>query len=260
MAKILKIDVNMLLPAELQQEAQLRAIQVNSDNMLPPNKPGEAPAPHRLAVSRRRLWKNGQVLRISFDWKGSNYEQQPAAQQSIERRVKAFADQWLEYANLHFVYGNDPNAEIRISFKPKAGSWSYIGTDNLMTPKDRTTMNLGWLTPSSTNSSYSQVVLHEFGHAIGCIHEHATTIARIKWKKELVYQWYWDNHRWDRNKVDINVFDIEPSSNHTDTFDPDSIMTYPIPAEHTEDGFHVEWRSQLSKLDKEFIAKVYPKK
>ena len=249
----------MMLPEELQAEAQLRAVQINPQNLMPPAAPGTPPAALKLALARKKLWPNGHTLRIRFDWKGSKYATQPAAQQIIERRVKEFAGQWLEFANLHFDYGNYPDATIRITFNPNVGSWSYIGTDNLSIPANQPTMNLGWLTPTSSNETYSQVVLHEFGHVIGCIHEHSTEIAQIKWKKDLVYQWYKDNCGWDKPKVDWNVFYIEASSNHSDKFDAESIMTYPILKEHTEDGFHVEWRSQLSKEDKEFIAKIYPK-
>ncbi|WP_437321271.1 matrixin family metalloprotease [Sorangium sp. So ce385] len=33
-------------------------------------------------------------------------------------------------------------------------------------------MNFGWLTLESTQADVESVVLHEFGHALGLIHEH----------------------------------------------------------------------------------------
>ncbi len=96
---------------------------------------------------------------------------------------------------------------------------------------------------------YRRYILHEFGHAIGCIHEHQTPIAGIDWNKPVVYKYYWDNFRWPQDKVDLNVLDVlsEDETNHSDDFDPDSIMVYPILAEHTNDGYHVDWGFDLSQ-------------
>jgi serralysin len=34
------------------------------------------------------------------------------------------------------------------------------------------TMNYGWMTPDSSDDEVHRVVAHEFGHALGLIHEH----------------------------------------------------------------------------------------
>ena len=259
MSEDLKVDVNVTLPEELQAEAKLRAIQINPANMTPPPAPGTPPSAVRLAVLRAKLWPKGHTLSIRFDWNKSKFSEDRSKQKRIEQKVIDYASQWTEHANLHFAFGDNPNATIRITFDPSLGSWSYIGTDNLLIAPNQATMNLGWLTPDSPDEEYSQVVLHEFGHAIGCIHEHSTTIARIKWNKPVAYAYY-ARLGWDKAKTDYNVFAIfdEPSTNHS-SFDAESIMTYPIPKEHTLDGFEIPWRSRLSPMDKEYIAKVYAK-
>lgn len=258
MSEELKVDVNVMLPEELQAAAQLRAIQVNPANMPPPPEPGSPPSAHRLAVLRGKLWQKGHTLPIRFDWTASRFSDDRSKQKIIEQKVIDYASQWTEHANLHFDFGDHTNATIRITFNPQLGSWSYIGTDNLLIAANQATMNFGWLAPDSSDETYSQVVLHEFGHAIGCIHEHSTTIAKINWNKPVAYAYY-ARMGWDKAKTDYNVFAIfdEGSTNHS-SFDPQSIMTYPIPKEHTLDGFEIPWRSKLSPMDKEFIATVYP--
>lgn len=51
-------------------------------------------------------------------------------------------------------------------------------------------MNYGWLYPDTPDQEYSRVVLHEFGHALGAIHEHQHPEAAIPWDKPKVYEYY----------------------------------------------------------------------
>jgi serralysin len=250
MEELLKVDINVFLPEDLRFEAELRAIEINPENMPDPVTSDAPPDPLQLAVLRKKKWPSGHRLRVRF------LDGHPAVQQ----RVMFFANQWTEYANLHFDFGSDPDAEIRISFDPRLGSWSYIGTDNLVVPKEKATMNFGWLKPGTSDETYSQVVLHEFGHAIGCVHEHSTPIAGVRWNKPVVYAYY-SQFDWSKEDVDWNVFYVfeQGSTNHTEAFDSESIMVYPIPKEHTLDGFEVPWNSRLSSMDKQFIAQIYAK-
>jgi hypothetical protein len=107
----------------------------------------------------------------------------------VQAKVEEFAHQWSDHGDVKFDFGSDPQAEIRISFQHQ-GSWSYVGTDALSVPSDEPTMNYGWLTPGSPDNEYSRVVLHEFGHALACIHEHQHPEAGIPWDKEAVYNYY----------------------------------------------------------------------
>lgn len=86
-----------------------------------------------------------------------------------QKKVKTVIKEWMKYINIPLVYAadNDQDAEIRITFDPNGGSWSYVGTDiESGKNKGKPTMNLGWL---STNVNITDnergVILHEFGHS-----------------------------------------------------------------------------------------------
>lgn len=249
------VCIDRSLPRDLLVAAAEHAIAEN-----PGNRPavafspglGVAPIPPwELAALTAKKWSDGRKLRVRF------LDGLP----EVQARLQPFAHQWSEYANLTFEFGDDADAEVRISFQGK-GSWSYIGTDALAIPKNQPTMNFGWLTPQTSDDEYSRVVIHEFGHALGCIHEHQSPEAEIPWDKEKVYAYYaGPPNFWTREQVDLNLFthysrDVSQFSE----FDRNSIMLYSIPKEHlTDPSFAVGWNRILSKTDKSFIGVMYPK-
>jgi hypothetical protein len=157
------------------------------------------------------------------------------------------------------IVPNVQDADIRISFS-EPGSWSYIGTECRTVPAEEATMNFGWLSPDSTADVVSRVVLHEFGHALGCIHEHQNPAGGILWDKAAVYEYYGGPpNNWSRADVDENIFaTYDKDLTFHSQVDPDSIMMYPIPRSLTRNGFEVDWNTQLSPLDEEFIRAAYP--
>lgn len=205
----------------------------------------------RMAFLTGKAWRTGRKLRVCF-------LDGPAG---VRARVRDVAAEWMDHANIRFEFGDDPHSEIRISFK-QAGSWSRLGTEALAVAKDKPTMNLGWLRKDTPAKEYSQVVLHEFGHALACVHEHQNPAAGIPWNKEAVYRYYaGPPNRWTKYEVDLNILDVYGRDiTQFTAFDPKSIMIYPIPKELTLGGFQVNWNPGLSDTDKDFIAAQYPVK
>lgn len=199
----------------------------------------------RLAAVVAKQWVNGSTLRVKF----------MGGTASDHGQVKMFASEWSLYANIKFVFGNDPASEIRIAFVETDGAWSYIGNDALEIPRDWPTMNLGWLDRS--------VILHEFGHALACIHEHQNPAGGVQWNREQVIKdLSGPPNYWDANTIEHNMFEKYAQDQINGTvLDPKSIMMYAFPPSWTTNNWHTEENKELSAQDKAFIgsAKMYPK-
>ena len=201
-----------------------------------------------LAVDKHNLWKNGQNLRVKF----------LGGTESVHKQVERFAKEWENYANIKFCFVSDGDADIRISFYQHVGSHSQVGNTALNVVRGEPTMNLA-ITDKTDSRNLKRLVLHEFGHALGCIHEHCSPGASIQWDVEEVYSSY-QKQGWDRLKVRQNILrKYSLGRSKFSKFDPESIMTYTIPRSHTKTGFSVHYNWELSTIDKKFIAKMYPK-
>jgi hypothetical protein len=204
----------------------------------------------RAAVERLKLWQNGRTLRVKF------IDGNPA----VQAKVQAIAKEWEVLANLKLEFVTSGYAQIRISFAEEGFSWSTVGTDALTVSAAEPTMNYGWLEPDTEMREYQRVVRHEFGHALGMIHEHQNPAAQgqIPWDKAKVYAHY-AQQGWSKEDVDFNIFDVysEDSTNHT-AFDKTSIMQYAVPDSLTIGSYAIGWNTEFSAIDREFMRRQYP--
>jgi len=203
-----------------------------------------------MAILSKNKWAKGQTITISFI-NGTEIQKQ--------KTIK-FASIWLQYANLKFSWTDSSDSMIRIGFQLDKGSWSYIGTDCLTIPTNRPTMNFGWLYDQTPDTEWERVVVHEFGHALGCVHEQASPVASIDWNKEAVYAYYTGSPNfWTRKQVDDNVFfKYDLRVTQFTQFDSTSIMEYPIPAQFLNSGRPIGSNLHLSQTDRNFIRTTYP--
>ncbi|HEV7406347.1 MAG TPA: matrixin family metalloprotease [Chthoniobacteraceae bacterium] len=211
--------------------------------------------PARMAIPAIKKWENGRQLVCRF-LDGSPTQ---------KKKTEAIAHQWEKYANITFKFVATGDAEIRISFQADPGSWSAVGTDALVEayfPKFQPTMNYGWLRDGTADHEYTRVVLHEFGHALGCIHEHQSPKFKKKWLKAEVYRVFsGPPNFWSKEDIDHNVLQRYGSQGMltTDGADNDSIMLYQFDGSLFVDGKPTPTNEELSAQDKAFIAKIYPK-
>lgn len=192
-------------------------------------------------------WTPGTTLKVSFiggtDWQ--------------KEKVKQYAPLWSRVANVKFEFIPQGTGDIRISFNKK-GSYSYIGLDAKNRLTDQETMNLGWIENTKTEGQLKSVILHEFGHTLGLLHEHMNPMSNIKWNKDVVYAYYMQYDGWDKEMVDRQVFDRYSVTMTNKIYDPKSIMHYPIPANFTLDNYTVGENYDLSENDKKLIGELYP--
>jgi hypothetical protein len=206
----------------------------------------------RAALIKASKWTAGDTITVSF------LDGDPG----VQDKVKAVAQTWTSpgLARLTFDFRKNTNqTNIRISFR-FSGSWSVIGTTcKQVTDTSQPTMNYGWLTPDSKDEEIRRVVLHEFGHALGLIHEHQNPAGGIDWNRdEVIHDLSGPPNKWAPDVIEHNMFETYAAdeTNFTDT-DQDSIMMYPIPANWTNNGFTVGLNSELSSTDRKFIHQQY---
>lgn len=203
----------------------------------------------RAALVKDSKWQKGDEIRISFL---DGTDEQKAL-------VRRFAAEWIAPGMADLTFSWVPTGgDIRISFKYE-GSWSVIGTTCRQVPKGEPTMNFGWLTPGISDDEARAVILHEFGHALGLIHEHQNPDQPIKWNKPVVIEdLSGPPNNWDEATIEHNMFETYPPNEIAGTkLDKNSIMMYPIPESWTIGGFSVGFNSKLSEEDKRFIKKQY---
>jgi len=138
-----------------------------------------------VMISADRLWEPGQVRppfstisnrkMIVFQTITATFVS-PRGTATQQEKVKKVVQEWYKYANLNFNFVTNRNATIRIAFEEDEGSWSYVGRDNESIPKSQSTMNYGWVeTGKNLTVEDKSVILHEFGHCIGLLHEHQSS-------------------------------------------------------------------------------------
>lgn len=252
-----RICFERIIPDELDSERPAR--QALREYMLAGRKgklsAEEVASAARMAVIRTKKWPAGTTLRCLF-LDGST---------TMKRKVRTYAHQWEKHASIKLKFVTKAPAEIRISFYADAGSWSAVGRDALNQayfPLHQPTMNYGWLRDKTPDDEYSRVVLHEFGHALGCIHEHQTPTFNRKWDTKAVMKYFQGPpNYWSEDAIKYNVLQkYSPTGIAATVFDPKSIMLYAFDGALFADGKGAtNSNTKFSSDDIKMIGTMYPK-
>jgi hypothetical protein len=207
----------------------------------------------RMAVIDVKKWENGRTLACRF----------LDGDATQKKKVQDKAHIWEQFANVKFKFVDSGDAEIRISFSADPGSWSAVGTDCLVEryfPKYQPTMNFGWLRDDTDDVEYERVVVHEFGHALGCIHEHQSPTATLQWDTAAVYRTFsGPPNFWSRDDIDFNILQkYSPEGVSATRFDETSIMLYQFDKSLFLNGQGTPLNTHLSDQDKQMISQMYP--
>jgi len=207
-------------------------------------------------------WPNGSTLTVGF-LNGS---------QGLRDQVVNLAPRWTQFANITFQFVDGRSDDIAVNFLPTRGAHygtysSYLGTDSARFARaGQPSMHLVFNEndPHNDDDEYRRVILHEFGHALGLIHEHSRPDHPIYWNNQAVYNQFHQQTGWDWNMIYQQI--IAPYSGnltHVTDFDPASIMMYPFPQGLAiySDGtpFATDWNRDLTDGDKSIMQAAYPR-
>ena len=219
----------------------------NEEPSLPPGFTARAVA---FKPEIGKYWPNGKVLKVQF----------LGGTEAERGRVRKYAVEWSEVANIRFSFVEKGPSDLRVSFSPGLGIWSLIGTDASQAPQNKPTMNFAWINSRIPESEYRAAILHEFGHVLGLLHEHQHPKGGIPWDKPKLYAYYQRTQGWQPDRVDEQVLArLNSTRTQYTRYDPASIMHYPIPNSLTVGDYEVGYNNDLSPTDRAFVAKVYPK-
>lgn len=123
----------------------------------------------------------------------------------------------------------------------------------------RPSMNLSRLHKWPTDSrNFRRVVVQEFGHALGMMHEHQNPNTTIPWNREQVYaDMAKAPNYWTRQRTDYNYFQLL-GSDLASPFDRLSVMLYEVRASWTTDGSSIGYNRDASATDLEWMRRAYP--
>lgn len=167
---------------------------------------------------------------------------------------------WTAVTGISFKQANlTSESDIRIAFRQGGGYQSIVGSlaDSMKTAGNYSpTM---WLADLDKQSSeeFVRVVLHEFGHAIGLLHELQNINSLIQWDSAKVYAYFNTVYKWSEKDVNEQVLTPVKFGEAT-AFDPHSIMIYAIPDSLMKNHPTISWPADLSSTDRRKIKLVYP--
>ena len=254
--ELVRICFERIIPDDLDPERSVRRVlrEQIASNMAGPLNADDVAHVARMAVVNSKKWQSGATLRCKF-LDGSS---------KMKKKVQTVAHRWEQYCKIKFKFVATGSAEIRISFYADNGSWSAVGRDALNQsyfPLHQPTMNFGWLRDNTQDTEYSRVVLHEFGHALACIHEHQSPKFSRVWNKEAVLKYFQGPpNYWSPSDIDHNVLSkYSPMGISATDFDPASIMLYFFDGALFSDGLGAtNENTKLSTTDMQMIKQMYP--
>ena len=242
------------VPKRLAVKAARHAIGINPVNapLVPLGALGmSAPSdPLSMAVVTGKYWgPSPRTLTVSF------VESTPS---DLRARIVSHLNAWTRTGCITFAQ-TQGTGQVRISRGP-GGYWSYLGTDVLLIPQNRPTMNLQSFTMNTAESEYKRVIRHEAGHTLGAPHEHMRKelVARID--RQKAYDYFRRTQGWSQQQVDQQVLTpLDDRSIFGTPSDQTSIMCYQLPGAITKDGRPIVGGLDINATDFDFIGRIYPK-
>lgn len=245
----------VILPDAEQIEAARLAVEVNPVNRPPRQAASSDLSPKRLAGLTTAFWPaSGARLPVYF------MEQQP---DDLKAKILKHLNCWYDEANCNVQFvltASRGDSVIRISTGP-GGYWSHVGVFCLRIPKNQQTMNLEGFTMRTSDREFRRVVGHEGGHSLGWMHEHQRAEIVALLNEQAVIRWGRETQGWSEQMVREQILtSLDPAELTASPFaDPSSLMAYQFAGNLTKSGQPIPGGLDLTAVDKEYAAKIYPK-
>lgn len=183
----------------------------------------------RSVLMKVQRWRPGSSLNVCF--RGGSEE--------VVERIVAVASAWNRHANIELDFGpngarrrcrRNDGADIRVGFSA-GGYWSVVGRQSrIVADRNLVTLNLeGFHMFPPKGDEFRNVVLHEFGHALGFEHEHqhpdASCADELDWQKMYRYYAGYPNY-WTVDEVNFNILPVLRSQVEAGAYDAESVMHY----------------------------------
>lgn len=169
--------------------------------------------------------------------------------------------------------GKGKEMQVRVSFN-QPGYWSLLGQGSIVYAKqDEASLNLedfDKADPAKIEAApWAQgVIMHEFGHALGLMHEHQSPVSDC----DHEFNWDYINQKlsgppnnWDKDTISTNMapYTGDNLKLMTTDFDIHSIMLYHFPPEYylkgdKSDCYIPEENNTISAADRDTIEYMYP--
>ncbi|MEO5944417.1 MAG: matrixin family metalloprotease [Ferruginibacter sp.] len=210
-----------------------------------------------LIAKTANMWSPGTTLRVRID----------GGSPLVRSKVVRYANEWTTYANIHFNFIASGDAEVIVTFGNDGQSYSFVGKD-CIDPGRRLignftqtgTTHFGWFDDATSEDEFRRVIVHEFGHVLGFMHEQSHPDAAIPWDRDRAYAYYaGPPNYWDRAQVDRQVFEVaDRAQTQFTSYDRTSIMQYSISNDLTIGDFEIPMNWAPSATDKVFARLMYP--
>jgi hypothetical protein len=221
--------------------------EVELEDCAPAVPPGQESSGSAITAGTTNLRQAGMTLNICY---------LDTLKVSISK-VEQIARTWTQYANIKMSFNGrcqaGAPAEIVIGGADTKGSWYWLPHWGPCSSGQGCAPNMNLAVDSR------RTVLHEFGHALGLVHEHMNPKTPIPWNVAKLEA--------DGKKVE--QYTKNPGPVYSSALDPYSIMMYRIPYKYILGGKEAWLRSypgfpldlentHLSDADKTYIARLYP--
>lgn len=207
-------------------------------------------------------WQNKKVFTVRFlnVVAGLSEDKERNFQDTVISLANTY---WGEPLGISFQKVDYGKGDIRIQRKLRGVAKSLIGKEANTVDHNSPTMTLTVSLELSSRNKIVREVIHEFGHALGCVHEQFNPSVKLEWIDSVVYSYY-RNIGLDSSWVSHNVFglyggrSLYPSNRLSySNMDSLSVMIYELQPEFTKNRFAAPFNVVPSNTDITFLRSKY---